>query len=305
MALTSFCVESSIHEGMIIISGLLDLLVLTLSGQVHESQLDHVRKGCLTRTRNGVKADGSRIERLHVGWNGLQRGHTSGIITMNALGHDHVLRWNVAWMSSAPEPSTFIKSCFGSSHIGLVDSNARTWNHLLEGTASLDHHRLPCLEPYPMRETFGVVESQHALSTLPVAVKSEEIDTLAEGDHEQLGLHPHLLESETIKHDMLDNPAMHLKADMFVQPLTCTPSLPPPLTSSVPLFLDPLTSAEYKISEPPLPSTSSTSLPLHQLTGVECEVPFLSQSTMTIDADMESDDGDIQILDTPALPSPS
>jgi len=104
---------------------------------------------------------------------------------------------------------------------------------------------------------------------------------------------------------MLDNPAMHLKADMFVQPLTCTPSLPPPSTSSAPLFLDPLTSAEYKISEPLLPSTSSTSLPLHQLTGAECEVPFLSQSTMTIDADMESDDGDIQILDTPALPSPS
>ena len=190
--------------------------------------MDHVRKGCLTRTRNGVKADGSRIECSHVGWNGLQRGHTLGIITMNALGHDHILRWNVARMSSAPEPSTFIKSCFGSSHIGLVDSNARTWNHLLEGTASLDHHRLPCLEPYPMRETFGVVESQHALSTLPVAVKSEEIDTLAEGDHEQLGLHPHLLESETIKHDMLDDPTMHLKADMFVQLLTCTPSLPQP-----------------------------------------------------------------------------
>ena len=46
-------------------------------------------------------------------------------------------------------------------------------------------------------------------------VKLEEINMLAEGDHEQLGLHHHFLESEIIKHDMPDNPAMDLKADMF------------------------------------------------------------------------------------------
>src|SRR5260370_12775803 len=156
-----------------------------------------------------------------------------------------------------------------------------------------------------MREAFGVVESQHALCTWPVAVKLEEINMLAEGDYEQLGLHSHLLESKTIKHDMLDDPTMHLEADMFVQLLTCTPSLPQPLTSSMPLFLDPPTSAECKISEPLPLSTSSTSLPLHQLMGAECEVPFSLQSTMTIYPDMESDNGNIQILNTPPLPSPS
>ena len=82
------------------------------------------------RTKTHVKADGSCIEHSHVGWNGLQRGHASGIITMDALGHDHILCWNVAQMSSAPDPSSFIQSCFGSSHIGLIDSNAT------HGTAS-------------------------------------------------------------------------------------------------------------------------------------------------------------------------
>ena len=94
--------------------------------------------------------------------------------------------------SSAPNPSSFIQSCFGSSHISLIDSNAHTWNSLLEGTGPLDHCQLPCLESYMTGETFGVVKSEHVLSALPVLVKS--VDVLAEGDHEQLGLDPHPIE---------------------------------------------------------------------------------------------------------------
>ncbi len=95
-------------------------------------------------------------------------------------------------MAITPESPTFIHSCFGSSHVGLIDSNAHVWNCLLESNSSPGHWKLPCLELYVMGETFGVVESQHALSALSVVVKSEEINVLVEGGHKQLGLQPHL-----------------------------------------------------------------------------------------------------------------
>src|SRR5258708_3306026 len=261
---------------------------------------------------------------------------------MNALGHAHVHCWNVARLSTASQSTTatpksprFIQSCFGSSHVGLIDSNARGWNSLLERNSSPGHQKLPFLEPYAAGETFGVVESQHVLSALSVAVKSEEIDVSVGGDHEQLGLQPRILDSEVVMHDMLDAPAMHLDVDMFVKPLTGTPGLPSsltssvplslcpltsagcettgtpsPLTSSVPSFLHPLTSSEWKISKTPPPSTSSALLPLHPLTSAEyesIETPLLLQSMMTIDADMELDDDDVVLQDfnVPALLSSS
>ena len=158
-------------------------------------------------------------------------------------------------------------------------------------------------------ETFRVVKSQHALSALPVLVKSEEVDVLVEGDHEQLGLDPHPIESEAVKHDMLDNPTMQLDADMFIQPLTHAPSLPPPSTSSMPSFLCPPAGVGCRNNQTP-PPPSSVALSLHPLTGAEHEstdTPLLSQSMTTIDANMESDNDDmvLQALNSPTLPSPS
>src|SRR5260370_2046920 len=93
--------------------------------------------------------------------------------------------------ATAPGPPTFIQSCFSFSHISLINANAHTWNHLIERNPSLHHHPLPCLEPFDTEETFRVVQSNHACTTLPAVVKSKESDTLVEGDCEHLVLDPH------------------------------------------------------------------------------------------------------------------
>ena len=46
--------------------------------KVHADQMQHLRKGCLERTRQDLRADGSRIEGLNRHWNGVQRGFASG-----------------------------------------------------------------------------------------------------------------------------------------------------------------------------------------------------------------------------------
>lgn len=40
--------------------------------KVHQEQLKHVRNGCLERNIKGIRANGSRIEGSHKGWNSLQ-----------------------------------------------------------------------------------------------------------------------------------------------------------------------------------------------------------------------------------------
>ena len=136
--------------------------------------------------------------------------------------------------STTPGSSTFIKSCFGSSHIGLINSNAGAWNHLSEGNPTLCHQPLPYLEPYETGETFRVMQSDHACSTLPIVIKSEENDSLAEGDCKQLGLNPHPPTDNVIQHAMIEDPAMCMDVKMFIQPLTHIPSLPLPFTSEGP-----------------------------------------------------------------------
>src|SRR6266436_5860495 len=134
--------------------------------------------------------------------------------------------------ATAPGSPSFIQSCFGSSHVGLINSNAHTWNCLLERNPSNHHHPLPCLEPYETEETFGVVQSDHACSTLPIAIKSEDSDMLAEGDRKQLGLDSYPPTDKFIQHAMIEDLAMHMDANMFIQPLTHVPSLPPPPSTS-------------------------------------------------------------------------
>src|ERR1700733_14193866 len=57
--------------------------------------MNHIRKGCLTRTRQDISTDGSRIEGSHKGWNSLQRSQPSGIEVFSALVHDFVLCCNL------------------------------------------------------------------------------------------------------------------------------------------------------------------------------------------------------------------
>ncbi|GBE83061.1 hypothetical protein SCP_0501070 [Sparassis crispa] len=101
--------------------------------KVHLDQLSHVRKGCLTRPRQDIRADGSHIEGSHKG------------------------------ASSSP----FLRATLGSHHIHLVNSIATFWNSLLtenkqaSGTAS-NLRRIPELQIVASGETFGLVNTKSA-----------------------------------------------------------------------------------------------------------------------------------------------
>ncbi|KAI0640826.1 hypothetical protein C8Q79DRAFT_920989, partial [Trametes meyenii] len=101
--------------------------------KAHEEQLGHVRKGCLARSRNDVQSDGSRIEGSHKGWNGLQRSYASGLESLSALCHDHVLRRNTRIEFASEDCTPFIAATHGSHHVHLISAYAKEWNkHLAE-----------------------------------------------------------------------------------------------------------------------------------------------------------------------------
>ncbi|KAJ7161440.1 hypothetical protein C8R43DRAFT_947636 [Mycena crocata] len=143
---------------------------------VHAAQLKHLRKGCLSRPRQDIASDGSRIEGSHKGWNSIQRGYASGLEFQNAAGHDLVLRRNVR-ITFARKPENvygrssladFVASSFGSHHTRLVNANATVFNSILETEAArrksavLVQSLKPTLKHIVSGETFGLVQSQHS-----------------------------------------------------------------------------------------------------------------------------------------------
>lgn len=134
--------------------------------QVHLEQLKHVRKGCLERTRNDVRSDGSRIEASHKGWNSLQRVQPSGIAMFVALCHDFVLRRNVRITFQAKQSTQacdrFVHFARGSHHLHLVNQSAQQWNVARSEAKQTSLARLPEFPtPAPINERFGLVGSQH------------------------------------------------------------------------------------------------------------------------------------------------
>ncbi|PIL36291.1 hypothetical protein GSI_01954 [Ganoderma sinense ZZ0214-1] len=138
----------------------------TAGTSTHAEQMKHVRKGCLTRPRNDIRADGSRIEGNHRAWNGLQRSWPSGLEMLAALCHDLVLRRNMRIGHHLSSPDVFTTSTYGSHHIRLIRAIAQQWNstiHMAEYThlfAGLSD--LPLLKTVASGETFGIVKSQFA-----------------------------------------------------------------------------------------------------------------------------------------------
>lgn len=94
--------------------------------------MKHVRKGCLTRPRNDVRSDGSRIEGTHKAWNSLQRSHASGLDMLAMLSHDLVLRRNHRIDFESASPTIFASSTYGSHHLRLVNQAAQVWNSILQ-----------------------------------------------------------------------------------------------------------------------------------------------------------------------------
>jgi hypothetical protein len=85
--------------------------------QVHEDQLNHVKKGCLARPRDDITSDGSRIKNVHRHMNNLNRGSASGIEMQSGMMHDFVLRRDIRiTLASETAPTPFDLSTCGSHH---------------------------------------------------------------------------------------------------------------------------------------------------------------------------------------------
>ncbi|EIW75875.1 hypothetical protein CONPUDRAFT_64946, partial [Coniophora puteana RWD-64-598 SS2] len=134
------------------------------ASKVHAEQLRHVQLGCLTRPRDDIASDGSRIEGSHKGWNSLNRAQPSGLETISALCHDYVLRRNVRIASRLEDRPAFLRSTFGSHHVHLVDYVAKLWNQTCQEAKSDDLAHLPTLPKVDSGESFGLVPSHHFLS---------------------------------------------------------------------------------------------------------------------------------------------
>ena len=146
--------------------------------------MNHVKRGCLTRTDDNIPSDGSRIEGSHKGWNSIMRTFASGLGVFHALGHDFVLRRNIRIASATSNPNPFVLSTHSSHHIHLVSRVASLWNLLLEREGHHDRNSVlglkaqPMLEDVQSGETFGIVKSAHSITYAGLLdIKEEDSET--------------------------------------------------------------------------------------------------------------------------------
>ncbi|KAG1843756.1 hypothetical protein F4604DRAFT_1596604, partial [Suillus subluteus] len=130
--------------------------------KVHQEQLKHVRKGCLERSIQGIRSDGSRIEGSHKGWNSLQRAQPSGVAMLTALAHDFVLRHNVQVAFSRSVVTPFIEFTHGSHHLQLCDYVARLHNTLQQDYTGSQLQVLPELHDVDSRPMVSNVTHFHS-----------------------------------------------------------------------------------------------------------------------------------------------
>ncbi|KAI0323780.1 hypothetical protein GY45DRAFT_1264040, partial [Cubamyces sp. BRFM 1775] len=182
--------------------------------KTHIEQLEHVRKGCLARSRNDVRSDGSRIEGSHKGWNGLQRSYASGIESLNALCHDFVLRRNTRIETAADDAPPFTLSAYGSHHVRLVNACAKLWNlqlaTLRKGGKMLPAglHSLPELMPASSGESFGLLAMSSATAAYQslAVIKEEPEDDLLDLSSQDLLNATRILTEIGVDPDLLQHP---------------------------------------------------------------------------------------------------
>lgn len=173
--------------------------------------MKHVKKGCLTRPRDDVRSDGSRIEGTHKAWNSLQRSYASGLEMLTVLSHDLVLRRNHRVDLDSSSPTPFALTTYGSHHIRLINHAAHLWNtirqdakhaHLFSGLQDL-----PVFRSVDSGESFGIVRSQFAAGyQYLVDVKEEEADNLLDLTSQPTHVARQLLESMNIDPALLEQP---------------------------------------------------------------------------------------------------
>ncbi|KAJ7077700.1 hypothetical protein B0H15DRAFT_954994 [Mycena belliarum] len=182
---------------------------------VHVSQMQHVAKGCLSRPRNDIASDGSRIEGSHKGWNSLQRSFASGLELQTALGHDYVLRRNirVAFNGKIKSDDPFILSTFGSHHLALVDRVADTWNQFFPTSAGGSSSTLlPRLKDVQSGERFGLVNSPHSDTFGGLyTIKPEPDDALLEAVKDDL--------APEEQQDLIHELNLNLDPALFFEPM--------------------------------------------------------------------------------------
>lgn len=179
-------------------------------------QLEHVRKGCLSRNRSDIRSDGSRIEGLHKAMGLLMKSHSCGLENMLALMHDFVLRRNIRIAINLPREhqSDFVVSTHGSHHIALVDFVARQWNRLLiehvvahrSGSEKGKDMFLPELRHTDTGEMFGLVFSHNMASFGGKLSIKEEPDLPAP---EEVHLHEPMNQEDILRNMNID-PALAL-----------------------------------------------------------------------------------------------
>ncbi|KAI0368260.1 hypothetical protein BV20DRAFT_1037239 [Pilatotrama ljubarskyi] len=172
------------------------------AAKVHQEQLKHVKKGCLTRPRSDIPSDGSHIEGSH-----------RGLEMMTTLSHDHIFCRNHRIDMESDDPSPFTLSTFGSHHIRLVDHVAREWNTLQAQADSKHAHLLtgakilPTFQSVNSGETFGIVRSQFARGyQYFMDVKEEETEDLLDLSAQSPQHARQLLESINIDPALLSQP---------------------------------------------------------------------------------------------------
>ncbi|KAI0685919.1 hypothetical protein C8T65DRAFT_544218, partial [Cerioporus squamosus] len=157
------------------------------AAKVHADQLEHVRKGCLERTREDLACDGSRIEGSHKSWNSIMHSYASGIEVFTSLGHDLALRRNLRRAASillppknAPEhlihTSLFATSLRGLHHVRLAQDIHKIWNNLVATAPKSKCTTRPLLRRAAVYETFGLVPSEHNATFGGLLQMKEESD---------------------------------------------------------------------------------------------------------------------------------
>lgn len=140
--------------------------------KTHKTQMVHAAKGCLTRPRNDIASDGSRIESLHKHLNNLQRSFSSGLVMFSGLSADFVCRRNIRITYAKDKANAFVSSTFRSHHLSLVNSVALRWNKLVPSAPKTIFPNIRS------DEVFGIVTSEHAVGGGFIKNEEEEIGDL-------------------------------------------------------------------------------------------------------------------------------
>lgn len=142
--------------------------------QIHANQLAHAMKGCISRSRNDIPLDGSRIEGFHKALNRINYSFSSGLLMQWCLTIDFILRRNVRiTLKNHSDSNPFLSIVtHGSHHLYLANFCAELTNKI--SATAHSYSMLPTFPNVASGETFGLVASDHILSGL--SIKQEALD---------------------------------------------------------------------------------------------------------------------------------